>query len=120
MKYRINSPDYDLYALNAEIEQFCHKHFFTNKQQHNILLLTEEALQIIQLNNGLNYRLSFSEKTGEIAIEFEFPSYRESVFNDESGSDMLSITIIRNLTTSIAESIGSDKLTRVKMVVKKL
>ena len=119
VEYRINSADYDLYALNAEIEQFCHKHFLTGKQQHNILLLTEESLQVIPLAGGLNYRLSFSEKTGEISLEFELPARAKPVFNAKVEPYMLSMSIIRNLTTSITENVEDNGCTRIKMVLKK-
>ena len=44
--YRIDSPDYDLYAMNAEIEAFCEKQILPKKTRHNVLLLVEELLQI--------------------------------------------------------------------------
>ncbi len=44
--YHISSPDYDLYAMNAEIEAFCEKQILSRKTRHNVLLLVEELLQI--------------------------------------------------------------------------
>ena len=42
----INSPDFDLYAINAEIEQFCEKQILPKKTRQHLLLLVEELLVI--------------------------------------------------------------------------
>src|SRR5665647_781127 len=44
--YQISSPDYDLYAMNAEIEAFCEKQILPRKTRNNVLLLVEELLQM--------------------------------------------------------------------------
>lgn len=103
LQYRINSPDYDLYALNAEIETFCGKHSFSDKVLHNILLLTEELLQIIPLNNGADMAINFSEKSGEISLEVTVPSKQNSILNGDPEPDMISLSIIRGLTDEILE-----------------
>ncbi len=117
LHYRINSPHYDLYALNAEIEAFCQKHFFEAKRRHNILLLTEEALQVVPLDGGLDYTLNFSEKTGEVSIELELPGSAGAVFGAEPGPDMISLAIINGLTKSLEETIVDGKV-RIVMALK--
>jgi len=42
--YHIDSPDFDLYKMNAEIEMFCEKHAFSHKVMKDILLVVEELL----------------------------------------------------------------------------
>lgn len=118
LHYRINTPDYDLYALNAEIEAFCQKHFFTPKLQHNILLLTEECLQVVPLDQGLDYVLNYSEKTGDVSIELHLPASTGPVFGSDPGPDMLSLAIINGLTESIEERIEADAL-KIEFKVKK-
>ena len=43
---RIGSVDFDIYALNAEIEQFCEKQLLPRSARQNLLLLVDELLQI--------------------------------------------------------------------------
>ena len=117
LNYRINSPDYDLYALNSEIEAFCQKHFFPHKMQHNILLLTEECLQVVPLTGGLNYVLTYSEKSNQVSLELILPASTELIFNADKGPDILSLAIINGLTESLAESIVDDSL-KIEMVLK--
>ena len=44
--FNINSQDFDLYALNAEVELFCEKQFLAKKLRDNLLLIIEELLLI--------------------------------------------------------------------------
>lgn len=46
LTYRVNSPDYDLYAMNAEIEAFCDKQNLSKSTRSHLLLLVEELLQL--------------------------------------------------------------------------
>jgi len=108
--YRINSADYDLYQLNAEIMNFCMKHLFSKKIEHNILLLVEECLQIIPLRNGADLLLDYSEKTGEITLNLEMPLSAGSILNGDNEPDMISISIINGLTHGLKESIANEKV----------
>lgn len=117
LEYRINTPDYDLYALNAEIEAFCQKHFFSPKMQHNILLLTEECLQVVPLTRGLNYLLTYSEKSNQVALKLSLPAATGLIFGADEGPDMISMAIINGLTESLSESIAGDLL-EIAMVLK--
>ena len=107
--YRINSADYDLYELNAEIMNFCMKHLFNKKIEHNILLLVEECLQIIPLKNGADLLLDYSEKTGEITLNLEIPSSTGSILKGDNEPDPISISIINGLTNGLKESITNEK-----------
>lgn len=108
--YRINSPDYDLYKLNAEIEAFSAKHFFTAKRQHALLLLTEECLQITPLTHGVDLFVNFSEKTGEASLVLELPAAVGSILNGDPEPDMISMSIINGLSQNITEEVENDKL----------
>jgi polar amino acid transport system ATP-binding protein len=67
-RYRIQSPDYDLYALNAQIESFCEKHFLTKNTRDNALLLTEESLLLQTDFSDVEFSLNYSEKSGRLEI----------------------------------------------------
>lgn len=110
LHYRINNQDYDLYALNAEIETFCTKHFFPAKGVHNILLLTEECLQIVPLQGGADFYLNYSEKNGEISVVLELSNTNKSILNGEPEPDMISMSIIKGLTQRVVEENIDGKL----------
>lgn len=113
--YHINSPDYDLYALNAEVEVFCIKHFFGEKTLRNILLLMEECLQIIPLKEGADVWLEYSEKTGDISLNIELPASAGSILDKDP--DMISLSIINGLTHGLQESC-TEKNTILSAVIK--
>ena len=108
--YAIASKDYDLYALNNELETFCSKHFFGKKMLQNILLLIEECLQIVPLENGAELLLDYSEKTGEITLNIELPLSAGSVLNGAQEPDMISLSIINGLTKGLKEEITSERV----------
>lgn len=101
--YHIDSPDYDLYAMNAEIEHFCEKHVLTNKTVNNVLLIIEECLSInAALGKPFNIDLtiSYSEKHDSLEITFDTVGEEENIF-DTIGEDDLSLTIIKGMTDNI-------------------
>jgi len=108
--YRINNEHYDLYALNAEIETFCGKHFLGAKTQRNILLLVEECLQIVPLVEGADLLLEYSEKTNDISLSVELPASAGSVLHGEVEPDMLSLSIINGLTGGVREAVTEEKV----------
>ncbi len=117
LHYRINSADYDLYALNAEVEAFCGKHFLGAKTLHNTLLLLEECLQIVPLQGGADLSLEFSEKTGEVSLDINLPAAAGSVLNGDPEPDMLSLAIINGLTNGLQETLTDGK-TRLSATLK--
>jgi polar amino acid transport system ATP-binding protein len=101
--YHIDSPDYDLYAMNAEIEHFCEKHVFSKKMINNVLLIVEEFLGIYSSQSKIidvNVTLSYSEKRDTLEIVFESIGEEENIL-DKSDPDEIGLTIIKNLTESI-------------------
>jgi polar amino acid transport system ATP-binding protein len=110
LHYKIKSTDYDLYALNNEVETFCAKHFFGKKIQQNILLLIEECLQIVPLQNGADLSLDYSEKTSEIALNIELPASVGSILNGDPEPDMISLSIINGLTAGLYEQVSDEKV----------
>jgi polar amino acid transport system ATP-binding protein len=107
--YRINSENYDLYELSAEVEAFCAKHFFGKKTQRNILLVIEECLQIISLKDGADLSLEFSEKTRDISLHIELPFSTAGVFKSDE-PDMISLSIINGLTSGLQEKQADNKI----------
>jgi polar amino acid transport system ATP-binding protein len=94
----IASPDFDLYALNAEIEAFCEKHIVPRETRQNLLLLVEEVLQLHKpwLTQGaLDLTVSYSEKTGALELECECSGDAGNQLQPDEGEDGLEAVIIQ-------------------------
>lgn len=118
-QYTIGGVNYDLYALNAEIEAFCTKHFFKQKVEHNILLLVEELLQIVPLDKGATLLIDFSEKTGNIQLSIKLPASVGLVLGGEKEPDTISMAIINGLSKDLSEIVEGDNII-LSMIVNKL
>ena len=120
LSWRIGSPDYDLYAINAEIESFCDKQIIPRQARQNLLLLVEELLQLYSplLDvSCLEMTISYSEKHGGLEIVCEETGDAANPL--ESGvPDELGLNIIRNLAESIEYQRQGDS-NRIQVVLKK-
>ncbi|MEQ1883769.1 MAG: amino acid ABC transporter ATP-binding protein [Bryobacteraceae bacterium] len=103
-RYSIVSPDFDLYAMNAEIEAFCEKQILPKDVRHDLLLVVEEILQLYrpQLSaTELDLTIAYSEKTNRLEIVCETAA--TSVDPLASGAeDDLGAMIIRNMCENIS------------------
>ena len=100
----ISSPDYDLYAMNAEIEAFCEKQILPKKTRYNLLLLVEELLQIYNpylRTVVLDMTIAYSEKNERLELICESDGDEANPLESQSLTDDLGLMIIRNLTESI-------------------
>lgn len=101
---RIDTPDFDLYAVNAEIEQFCEKQILSKKTRQRLLLLVEELLAIYQPRlaaAALEITLGYAEKTGRIELSVGSRGDASNPLDQSALPDELGLTIIRNLAESI-------------------
>jgi polar amino acid transport system ATP-binding protein len=117
----ISSPDYDLYAINAEIEAFCEKQILPKKTRNNLLLLVEELLQIYAPYLGpivLDMTITYSEKNDRLELICESTGEQANPIESESLDDELGLMIIRNLTESIDYQWINGK-NRLQFLVKK-
>ncbi|WP_292551929.1 amino acid ABC transporter ATP-binding protein [Methylobacter sp.] len=118
---RISSPDYDLYAINAEIEAFCEKQILPKKTRNNLLLLVEELLQIYAPYLGpivLDMTITYSEKNDRLELICESTGEQANPIESESLDDELGLMIIRNLTESIDYQWINGK-NRLQFLIKK-
>ena len=102
--YRISSPDYDLYAMNAEIETFCERQILPRKTRHNLLLLVEELLQIhnpLLAATSLNLTIAYSEKKETLEIMLENQGEPINLLDKDRLPDELGLNIINHLAQEI-------------------
>ena len=112
----IATPDFDLYALNSEIERFCEKNIIPRKAIGNILLLTEELLGLYgeaARDSGGDYHavylLEYSEKGGALRLGLTY-SGESDIVGEGSGP---AVDIIRALSSELRfeQNGGECKLT---------
>ena len=118
---RITSPDYDLYAMNAEIEAFCDKQILSKQTRYNLLLLVEELLQIYRpylSRVALEMTIAYSEKNECLELICESAGEKVNPLVRENLVDDLGLMIIKNLSESI-DYKWSDGKNRLQFVIKK-
>ena len=105
---RVQSPDYDLYGINAEIEIFCEKQMFLPQTRHDVLLLVEELLMLYRPHLKaacLDLTVAFSEKSERLQIlcqtQPDLPNPLEAEDED------LGAIIVRNMS----EQVTYDRIT---------
>lgn len=109
--YHIDSPDYDLYAMNAEIQHFCEKHVISKKMINNVLLIIEEYLGIYKMQSksiDVNLTISYSEKRDTLEIVFESAGEEGNMF-EMIEQDEIGLTIIKGLTENIEYTRVQEK-----------
>jgi polar amino acid transport system ATP-binding protein len=117
---RLSSPDFDLYAMNAEIEAFCEKQFLSKDTSQDLLLLVEELVQLYRPRlaaAGLDLTLAHSEKSDDVEIVCESAGDAANPL-EAPASDDLGQTIIRNLVRSI-ESRRENGVNRLELKLKR-
>jgi len=121
--YHIATLDYDLYAMNAEIEAFCEKHWLAKQTRHNVLLLVEELLAIYQTsqinrNVDIDLTLSYSEKRDSLEIEIASTGPAGNPLDQSVLPDQLGMAIIENMGENINYQRVNDR-NMVRLTVKK-
>jgi polar amino acid transport system ATP-binding protein len=111
--YRIESPDFDLYAMNGEIEAFCEKQILSKAARHDLLLLIEELLGVYRprlSQMALDVTIDFSEKSGRLEVVCESAADSGNPLDEENASNELPLMIIQNLTENVQFERGVLKL----------
>ncbi len=80
--FAIHSEDYDLYAFESELRNFCNKYFLSEETVQHAVQLAEKILQHIPLSQGdVNLVFRYAEKTGNLALEVLMPENLEPVLS---------------------------------------
>jgi len=108
-QYHIVSENYDLYAMNAEIEAFCEKHMLTKKVCSNVLLLVEEVLCLQTDFTDIRITLSYSEKSGHLECTFEIAGVPADPLEEGIREDDIGIMLIKGTCESIQYSYEKSK-----------
>lgn len=107
--YSITNQNYDLYAMNAEIETFCERQILSKKSRQTLLLLVEELVQLhypLLVSETLDLTIAHSEKHGTLEITAESSGEERNPLDRTLLSDELGLNII----TGLAETIQYQRL----------
>lgn len=107
----IDSPDFDLYNMNAGIEQFCEKHAFSDENINDILSIVEELLILCKAHSetiDVDLRIAYSEKHDTLEIIFENAG-RELNIIEDAGPDDIGVMIIKHKAENIDYQRTADK-----------
>ncbi len=94
MSYNITSRDFDLYAMQGEMEAFCVKHMVSKKITGYVMHLGEEILGMISDFSNVEVSLSFSEKENSLEMVCKnsgapFNPLAEGALQDEIGLNLI-------------------------------
>jgi len=112
---RIDTPGYDLYSLNAEIEAFCARQILPQSLRDHLLPLVEESLQICrpQLDRApVDLTVAYSEKTGDLELIIERTAEAGNLLESPLVPDDLGVRLIRHYAQSVqySEAAGRARL----------
>ncbi len=101
LTYHISSKNYDLYALQGEVELFCEKHMLPKKESDYLALITEEILCLQQDFTDIDISLSYSEKDGSLEFVCAGMGAPMNPFEEGVADDDIGIRLIRSRCSSI-------------------
>jgi polar amino acid transport system ATP-binding protein len=117
---RIASPDFDRYAMNAEVEAFCEKHIVPREARYNLMLALEEILEMLKPGSRdapLDLAVTWSGKTDALEVTFErageWPDPLESDQPDDFG-----VRIVRRVSEDVEYRVAEGKSTLVVRIGK--
>jgi polar amino acid transport system ATP-binding protein len=117
--YQITSPNYDLYAMNAEIEAFCEKQILSKAIRNHLILLVEEILTVYRphlTSTVLDLTIAYSEKNDHLEIVCETSRNVGNPLEQTDSAENLGVMIISNLAESIQfRSEGGRDILEIRM-----
>jgi polar amino acid transport system ATP-binding protein len=119
--FTIQSQDFDLYALNAEVEVFCEKQILAKKLRNNLLLILEELLLIYKpyLNKvKLLVTIAYSEKTEVLELKCEADGKPFNFLAKNSLPDEIGLNLIKSFSSKI-DYIWEDNKNIFNIMIKK-
>ena len=116
MRYHITSPNYDLYAMQAEMEAFCEKHMLSKTITGYVVHLGEEILCLLTDFSDVNMSLSYSEKDGSLEMVCDSAGQEINPMAEGSLEDDIGLRLIRARCESVAyEYAGGRNILTMKI-----
>ena len=119
LEFRITGRDYDLYALQAEMELFCEKHVIAKDVSANVQLLAEEVILLQTDYSDITIALSYSEKEGDVELVCESAGTPVNPLAPGAMEDEIGILLIKDRCKSVEYNYENGKnILRLKVKVK--
>lgn len=118
--FKINSADFDLYALNGDVETFCEKQFLSKKARANLLLVIEELLTLYKPyldDMHLELTIAHSEKTDELHLSCVSDGAEFNPLENPELQDDIGVNIIRSFTENIIFK-WADQQNKLELLIK--
>ena len=100
----IENRDFDVFAMNAEIETFCEKHFFSRRMTQHTLLAVEESISLYFAHadqSAVSLTLTYGEKDGTLQIRFDDHRPPCHFIEQAEAEDDLSLNILKGIVHDI-------------------
>ncbi len=111
LRYHISSSDFDLYALNGEMEAFCEKHMIPKKTSDYVVQVVEESLILQKDYENIDLSLSYGEKDGEVELLIESSGMPFNPLDEDALEDVIGLNIIRSRCKSLKYSYEQGRNT---------
>jgi polar amino acid transport system ATP-binding protein len=95
LEFHVTRADYDLYALNAEIEAFGEKHMLPHSLREHLVSLVEEVLALQPSFDDVRIGLAYSERDGRLEFVCSSAGPPLNVLEAGVNADELGPTLIR-------------------------
>jgi polar amino acid transport system ATP-binding protein len=99
---RITSPDYDLYAVQAEMEAFCNKHMLPKEVAGHVEHVTEEVLALQRDFTDIRLSLSYFEKDGSLELGCKSSGAPLNPLEEGREEDEFALRLIQALCSAAA------------------
>jgi len=100
-EHRIHSRDYDLYALQGEMEAFCDKHVLPRSITRQVLHLAEEVLCLQRDFSDIRVCLSYSEKDRGVELVCMSGGKPANPIEECAAEDDIGIKLIKGRCRSV-------------------
>lgn len=100
--FNIDTPDYDLYKLNAEIEWFCQRNTLGRRYVSLELIVEEMLTKMMPFSGPIHICIHCKEMSRDVSIEMEQENFSGRIVGRE-GTDEISLMLLDGLCSSITE-----------------
>ncbi len=113
LEYQITSKEFDLYGMNARIEEFARKHFMMLLQLKNIQLVLEEIIvnHIIKNTDKIKVNVGFYESDATIEITLRYEGERYDPFESYDKEDLSMLLVNKYVKAHEFAFDNANKLT---------
>lgn len=104
--FKIENRQFDFYALNSGIENFCATHMLTPKKMHNIQLVIEELLfnKILarpETVMDIELKVKYSEESGKVELDIQYVGAEFNPFTATDADAEISMLILNKLSSNV-------------------